>query len=50
MPKFIEKTSTNTPCEKEVKLLDTTINEKLKCDNHVNLLCDMYNALNNILV
>ncbi len=31
--------ATNIPCEKEVKLLDITIDEKLKFDKHVNILC-----------
>ncbi len=39
MPKFIEINGTNIPCEKEVKLLRITIDEKLKFDKHVNIIC-----------
>ncbi len=39
MPKFIEINDTNIPCEKEVKLLGNTIDEKLKFDKHVNIIC-----------
>ncbi len=39
MPKFIEINGTNIPCEKEVKLLGITIDEKLKFDKHVNIIC-----------
>ncbi len=39
MPKFREINGTNSPCEKEVKLLGITIDEKLKFDKHVNILC-----------
>ncbi len=40
MPKFIEINGTNIPCEKEVKLLGITIDEKLKFDKHVNIICE----------
>ncbi len=39
MPKFIKINSTNIPCEKELKLLGITIDEKLKFDKHVNIIC-----------
>ncbi len=39
MLKFIEINDTNIPCEKEVKLLGITIDEKLKFDKHVNIIC-----------
>ncbi len=39
MPNFIEINSTNIPCEKEVKLLGIAIDEKLKFDKHVNIIC-----------
>ncbi len=39
MPKFIEINGTNILCEKEVKLLSITIDEKLKFDKHVNIIC-----------
>ncbi len=35
MQKFIEINDTNIPCEKEVKLLGTTIDEKLKFDKQL---------------
>ncbi len=37
--KFIEINGTNIPCEKEVKLLGITIDEKLKFDKYVNIIC-----------
>ncbi len=39
MPKFIKINGTNIPCEKQVKLLGFTIDEKLKFDKHVNIIC-----------
>ncbi len=39
MQKFIEVNGTNIPCEKEVKFLGITIDEKLKFDKHVNIIC-----------
>ncbi len=39
MLKFIEINGTNIPCEKEVKLLGITIDENLKFDKHVNIIC-----------
>ncbi len=39
MPKFIKVNGTNIPCEKEVKLLSITMDEKLKFDKDVNILC-----------
>ncbi len=36
---FIEINGTNIPCEKEVKLLGITIDEKLKFDKHINIIC-----------
>ncbi len=39
MLKFIEINGINIPCEKEVKLLGITIDEKLKFDNHVKIIC-----------
>ncbi len=39
MPKIIEINETNISCEKEVTLLGITIEEKLKCDKHVNIIC-----------
>ncbi len=39
MLKFIEINDTNIPCEKEVNLLGITIDEKLKFDKHVNIIC-----------
>ncbi len=39
MLKFIEVNGTNIPCEKEVKLFGITIDEKLKFDKHVNIIC-----------
>ncbi len=39
MPKFIQVNGTNILCEKEVKLLGITIDEKLKFDKHVNIIC-----------
>ncbi len=39
MPKFTKINGTNIPCEKEVKLIGITIDEKLKLDKHVNILC-----------
>ncbi len=39
MLKFIEINDTNIPCEKEVKLFGITIDEKLKFDKHVNIIC-----------
>ncbi len=38
MPKFIEINGTNIPCEKEVKLLGITIDDKLKFYKHVNII------------
>ncbi len=51
VPKFIEIHGTEIKCEKEVKLLGITIDEKLRFDTHVNNLCkknceaDKYNVL-----
>ncbi len=39
MLKFIEINGTNIPCEKEVKLLGITIDEKPTFDKHVNNIC-----------
>ncbi len=39
MLKFIEINGTNIPCEKEVKLLVITMDEKLKFEKHVNIIC-----------
>ncbi len=39
VPKFIEIHSTEIKCEKEVKPLGITIDEKLKFDTHINYLC-----------
>ncbi len=39
MPKFIEVNGTNITCEKERKLLDITMDEKLKFDKHFNIIC-----------
>ncbi len=39
MLKFIKINDTNIPCEKELKLLGITIDEKLKFDKHVNIIC-----------
>ncbi len=39
MPKFREINGTNSPCEKEVNILGITIDEKLKFDKHVNIIC-----------
>ncbi len=39
MPKFIEINGTTIPCDKELKLLGITIDEKLKFDKHVNIIC-----------
>ncbi len=36
---FIEINGTTIPFEKEVKLLGITIDEKLKFDKHVNIIC-----------
>ncbi len=36
---FIEINGTNIPCEKEVKLLGITIDEKLKIYEHINIIC-----------
>ncbi len=38
MRKFIKINGTNIPCEKEVKLVGITIDEKLKFDKHVNII------------
>ncbi len=39
MRQFIEINGTNIQCEKEVKLLGITIDEKLKFDKHLNIIC-----------
>ncbi len=39
MPKFIRINDTNIPCEKEVKVLGITIDEKLKFDKQINVIC-----------
>ncbi len=39
VPKFIEIHGTEIKCQKEVKLLGITIDEKLRFDTHVNNLC-----------
>ncbi len=39
MLKFIEINGTNIPCEKEVKLLGITIDENVKFDKNVNIIC-----------
>ena len=39
IPQFIEVNGTNIPCEKEVKLLGITIDDKLKFDKHVDIIC-----------
>ncbi len=38
MSKFIKINGTNIPCEKEVKLLGITIDEKLKFAKHINII------------
>ncbi len=39
VPKFIEIHVTEIKCEKDVKRLGITIDEKLKFDTHINNLC-----------
>ncbi len=39
MLKFIKINGTIIPCEKEVKLLGITMDEKLKFEKHVNIIC-----------
>ncbi len=39
VPKFIEILGTEIKCEKEIKRLGITIDEKLRFDTHVNNLC-----------
>jgi hypothetical protein len=39
IPQFIEVNGTNIPCEKEVKLLGITIDDKLKFDKQVDIIC-----------
>ncbi len=39
VPKFIEIHGTEIKCEKEVKLLGITIDEKLRFDTHAKNLC-----------
>ncbi len=40
-PEFIEVHGTNIPCKNEVKLLGITIDDKLKFDKQVDILCKM---------
>ncbi len=40
VPKFVEIHGAEIKCEKEVKLLGITIDEKLRFDMHINNLCN----------
>ncbi len=49
MPKFIKINGTNIPCEKEVKLLCITLDEKLPFDKHANIICKKAAQLINVI-
>ncbi len=49
MLKFIERNGTDIPCEKEVKLVGITIDEKPKFDKHVIIICKKTTRLINVM-